>query len=220
MDETSKPPCSKCGKPWSKDDFYSSPGNCKECRKEYARKYHADNRDAARARKKLWEKSNPDKARAIKRHKAQRRRKNNPGKVKALEKEKRIRQREKDPSGYRKKKRDRESRNRAKNPDRAKAKDIAKTARRRSRKQGAMGGHTRAEISDLFARQSGRCAACNAKLTISRGPKQRNLDHVQPLAAGGSNSVENLQWLCADCNNKKGAMDPYEWARLHGKLFA
>ena len=30
------------------------------------------------------------------------------------------------------------------------------------------------------------------------------IDHVVPLARGGSNRLENLQLLCQDCNRRKG----------------
>jgi 5-methylcytosine-specific restriction protein A len=30
-----------------------------------------------------------------------------------------------------------------------------------------------------------------------------HLDHVIPLAQGGTNDPDNLQWLCAGCHSRK-----------------
>jgi 5-methylcytosine-specific restriction endonuclease McrA len=43
----------------------------------------------------------------------------------------------------------------------------------------------------------GRCANCGSTELLE-------FDHVVPLAMGGSNTVTNLQLLCADCNREKG----------------
>lgn len=105
------------------------------------------------------------------------------------------------------------------NPDKRRAKSRIGRHRRRAKERGAGGRYTAAEAETLFAKQRGKCVNCGMKMTIRPGPAQRNLDHVQPLALDGSNSIDNLQWLCQKCNNEKGAMDPYEWAKLHGRLF-
>lgn len=42
------------------------------------------------------------------------------------------------------------------------------------------------------------CAAC-------RGCNDLELDHVLPVSLGGSSGLDNLQLLCAPCNNQKGA---------------
>ena len=46
------------------------------------------------------------------------------------------------------------------------------------------------------------CAKCAAHVTERSGV---HVDHVVPLARGGSNGRENLQILCAACNLAKGA---------------
>ncbi|QIC76657.1 HNH endonuclease [Acinetobacter indicus] len=30
-----------------------------------------------------------------------------------------------------------------------------------------------------------------------------NIDHIVPLALGGTNDPTNFQWICFECNNRK-----------------
>ena len=48
----------------------------------------------------------------------------------------------------------------------------------------------------ILLRGKGRCMKCGSK-------KNLEIDHVVPLARGGSNRLENLQLLCRDCNRRK-----------------
>jgi 5-methylcytosine-specific restriction endonuclease McrA len=50
----------------------------------------------------------------------------------------------------------------------------------------------------VFERDGGRCVECGSAFEIQ-------YDHVIPLALGGANTAENLQILCAPCNQAKGA---------------
>lgn len=85
---------------------------------------------------------------------------------------------------------------------------------RRARKKGASGTHTAADVQAILSAQGHRCAYCRADLRKAK----RHLDHIMPLALGGSNGPENLQWTCAPCNLSKGAKDPIEFARERGLL--
>lgn len=78
---------------------------------------------------------------------------------------------------------------------------------RRARRVGADGSHTLEETNLLLQDQDHKCACCGEQLTESN----RHLDHIMPLVLGGSNYIENLQWLCQFCNNSKGGRHPDDW---------
>ena len=73
------------------------------------------------------------------------------------------------------------------------------TNSRRARKLEAKGSHTNEEWQALKAFYNFKCLRCgkqepNIKLTR---------DHVIPLTQGGTDSIDNVQPLCARCNSKK-----------------
>jgi hypothetical protein len=49
----------------------------------------------------------------------------------------------------------------------------------------------------VFKRDEGKCVECGSNFDIQ-------YDHIIPFAMGGANTVENLQLLCARCNQQKG----------------
>lgn len=70
----------------------------------------------------------------------------------------------------------------------------------------------------VFKRDGMRCHYC--KLTVSRDvtqehPRHATLDHMTPVARGGSNADDNLVCACRRCNNVKGNMpyDAFLWYR-------
>ena len=84
---------------------------------------------------------------------------------------------------------------------------------RRAREIGAEGQFTKAEVEALFQRQGGKCAYCTKSIR-----KGYHVDHVVPLARGGTNWITNIALACARCNVRKGATDPLEYARRNGRL--
>lgn len=84
---------------------------------------------------------------------------------------------------------------------------------RRARKLEA-GGKLSHNISKrLFALQNGRCACCGAPLG-----ERYHLDHIMPLALGGSNSDDNVQLLTPKCNQSKSAKHPIDFMQSRGYL--
>ena len=53
----------------------------------------------------------------------------------------------------------------------------------------------------LYAAQGGVCAGCGRELHI----RFMQLDHMQPRADGGVNTIDNRVMLCSPCNSAKGA---------------
>lgn len=75
-----------------------------------------------------------------------------------------------------------------------------------ARKRGAPGKHTGEDREAQYRRQHGRCYWCGEKV----GAKY-HVDHVVPLARGGTNWPSNLVIACPRCNREKGAKMPHEF---------
>ena len=56
----------------------------------------------------------------------------------------------------------------------------------------------------IFMRDKGRCQVCHTDLTGTMVIPNATLDHIHPLARGGSNDPTNFQLLCEGCNMRKG----------------
>lgn len=196
--------CSKCKAEKSKTEFSkdnrSSSGvqsRCKSCVAEY----YIENSDRILSRVRAYKESNPERVAAC--QKAYRI--SNPEKLAACER----RCRQSNPERVAEYQRA----YREEHPD----KISSHKRNRRARVRNAEGRHTGADVKAIFEMQRGLCASCAKKL-IKSGENIFHVDHIMPLALGGSNWPANLQCLCPSCNLRKRAKHPSDWAKQNGKL--
>lgn len=88
----------------------------------------------------------------------------------------------------------------------------ARNRRARLRKTG--GTHTAEDIAHIAKLQRHRCAYCRVKLSHVKV----HVDHIEPVALGGTNDRSNLQLLCQPCNGAKYCKPPLTFARERGLL--
>lgn len=81
-----------------------------------------------------------------------------------------------------------------------------------ARRRGGGGRPSRGIVRRLFDLQRGKCACCGSLLTSF------HVDHIMPLALGGSNDDKNLQLLLPSCNLKKSAKHPIDYMQSKGNL--
>lgn len=88
-----------------------------------------------------------------------------------------------------------------------------KNRNRRARALNAGGVLSKFISVQLFALQRGKCACCGLPLGDNY-----HLDHIMPLALGGSNTDDNVQLLRQRCNNQKNAKHPVDFMQSRGFL--
>jgi len=84
---------------------------------------------------------------------------------------------------------------------------------RRAREKAAIGNLSRGLAKKLLILQKGKCACCGKDLR-----NNYHLDHIMPLALGGSNADDNIQLLLPRCNQQKKARHPIEFMQSRGFL--
>ena len=95
------------------------------------------------------------------------------------------------------------------NPEKCRIKDH----NRRARKLASGGKLSHGLAVKLFKLQRGKCAFCKQPLGV-----KYHLDHIMPLALGGSNTDDNIQLLHATCNFQKSAKHPIDFMQQRGFL--
>lgn len=58
------------------------------------------------------------------------------------------------------------------------------------------------QLMELLKQQSFRCALSGVEIS----PDTARLDHIMPVSQGGTDEIDNLQWLHVDANTAKGTM--------------
>lgn len=200
-------PCKRCG---GIDKFKD--GSCKTCKLAYARRKYAENLELSRARGRaamakhyannpakgreraaIYRAANPEKARAVRNAwKAA-----NQDRVIAYREANREKSRAAIAAWY------------AENKERYRVYSHNRRAR-----EAASGGALSPDLAErLLTLQSGKCACCGKPLG-----DDYHLDHIMPLALGGSNTDDNIQLLKAICNKRKAATHPVKYMQKKGFL--
>ncbi len=65
-------------------------------------------------------------------------------------------------------------------------------------------------LLDLIEKQQYKCALTGIELT----PDIAEIDHITPTSQGGTNDVDNLQWLHREVNRMKGSLDQARFVEL------
>jgi 5-methylcytosine-specific restriction endonuclease McrA len=73
---------------------------------------------------------------------------------------------------------------------------------------------TAKELYQLVEKQDYRCALSGMKIT----PKTSRIDHKTPVSVGGSDEIENLQWVHEELNRMKGSLDNDEFIEICRKV--
>jgi 5-methylcytosine-specific restriction endonuclease McrA len=84
---------------------------------------------------------------------------------------------------------------------------------RRARRLKNGGVLSKGLLKKLFAQQKGMCPCCGQSLG-----KNYHMDHIIPLALGGSNTDDNMQLLTATCNLQKSVKHPIDFMQSRGFL--
>jgi 5-methylcytosine-specific restriction endonuclease McrA len=196
--------CKKC----QTDTERKADGHCKVCANAYSAAWYAENRERHNASTAARVKEHPEKKKALgvayrKAHleKIKVWLYENQDKVKAYRAE------------WEKNNPDKRKTYRAKwqseNPEARRLND----QNRRARVASSGGVLSKGLETKLFKLQKGKCACCGEPLG-----ENYHLDHIMPIALGGSNTDDNIQLLRQRCNNQKRALHPVDFMQSRGFL--
>ena len=108
---------------------------------------------------------------------------------------------------------------------RSKSYEVEKAWREANREKSKIDRHNRRAVlksrgklspgltEKLLKLQSGTCACCKKPLG-----KNYHMDHIVPLALGGTNTDDNIQLLHQKCNHQKSSKHPIDFMQQLGYL--
>lgn len=80
-------------------------------------------------------------------------------------------------------------------------------------KRRGIGRLPRGTVKRIGEAQRWKCAVCRVSIA-----GKYHMDHIQPLAKGGTHEPTNIQLLCPSCNVRKNAKDPVDFMQERGFL--
>lgn len=166
---------------------------CRDCHRLATRARQQANPERNRERARAWGQAHPDRAG----RKAAEWRRQNPERKADADRQWQVKNRD------RKRATDRNWR--ANNLERARLNARLREARRRERKRKAAGSATKDQVLARITYYGWRCWVCRGSFD--------HIDHVLPLALGGSGWPANLRPICVTCNLSKGAKHPLDFLR-------
>jgi hypothetical protein len=210
-------PCVKCG---AIDRF--ADGACKPCKKARNAAYFKKHEEKLRQSHQQWVEKNKDKAKAY----SAKWRLANSENVKAysksyyaknrnilLENQKNSSSRKLYSAAWRKNNREKCVQYTQFWQQNNRLKMIEKWKRHKAKRRAISGVPSPRIIDQLMRSQRGLCACCGKKLA-----NKFHLDHIFPIALGGTSEDFNLQLLRAECNMKKGSKHPVDYMQSIGRL--
>ena len=197
--------CSKCLKPFDISFYHKNKSKkngintqCKFCVSESNKHYRENNDESIKLYGKLWRENNKDKKYMV----DKKWKENNKEKVNKYKKAYKDRNKEKIS---------------LKNKEYRKTdmgKFVQKNYKHKRRAIEKSGDVTTKQLLEL-TKNAKTCYWCNTSLKN----KVVHIDHYVPLSKGGLHTISNLVVTCSECNLKKNAKDPLEFAMGLGKLF-
>jgi 5-methylcytosine-specific restriction endonuclease McrA len=172
-------------------------GRCKPCKRAYLYQWRKDNPEKLRALINKWDSKNAERIKVAAHERYMRPRDEKLAEAKAYY--------EKNKEKLKPKKAEWQKRNLEK---------CRISDQNRRAKKAKSGGALSVGLKDkLFTLQRGKCACCGLPLGSNY-----HLDHIMPLALGGSNTDDNIQLLRQRCNNQKHAKHPVDFMQSRGFL--
>lgn len=83
--------------------------------------------------------------------------------------------------------------------------DLSKQARKAAKRARKRIVTQSVNVDLIYKRDGYKCVECKSKVVKSKTykPNQATIDHIIPIAKGGSHTIDNLQTMCQSCNSKK-----------------